>query len=102
MLYQFLLDDVARKPPGSQTTRGRKSKVEQSVEGQDGTMTPREVSLFRTQSTPKRTHAFHFPLQAVKGETWEIESVPESPTLPPGVAKPSGNSEPRASQRLTM
>ena len=97
MLYQFLLDDVARKLPGS------KSKTnEVDSEGQNGQKTKKQ-SLFRTRSTPKRSHAFHYPLQAIKRETWEDEVVPESPTIPPPAAQvPSPRSMPHDSNRLTM
>ena len=98
MLYQFLLDDVARKPPGSKPGGNEVDPAE----GQSGQKTKKQ-SLFRTRSTPKRTHAFHFPLQSIKRETWEDEAVPESPTLPPPAAQlPSPRSMPGEGNRLTM
>ena len=94
--------------------------------------TKKMSGLFRTKSMPKkRTHAFHFPLQAVSpvkrdhaesdraqprtSDVWEDEPPPvdygvESPTLPPAVvfapmgraSVNSNGTEGRGSKRLTM
>lgn len=93
------MDEVARKHlinnPGP--------KVD-SDEGQGGIKT--NPTLFRTRSTPRRTHAFHYPLQSVARESqWEDELIAESPTLPPPIARASTStrgSMTRVSKRLTM
>lgn len=97
MLYQFLLDDVARKPPGS---KGQPDKVD-STESRGPTT--QERGLVRTQSTPRRAQAFQYPLQEVKGETWEDEDVAARPRFPAPPARVlSTHTEYRDSKRLTM
>ena len=111
---------MARKSPGAKTSR-----VDDSdggpAEGHGGVTENKTASgLFRTKSMPKnRTHAFHFPLQAVKKDTaqreteqWEDVEAPldygvESPTIPPPVALARGSmgsegTSGRGSKRLTM
>ncbi|KAJ4505222.1 hypothetical protein HRR83_008680 [Exophiala dermatitidis] len=108
MLYQFLLDDVARKPgAGASAARPHAARVD-AVEGRDEedviTKTP---SLFRTRSTPRRTRELHYhPLQGQgrrqESSIWIDDSVPASPTIPLMARVVSGRSELERSKRLTM
>jgi hypothetical protein len=110
-----LLDDVARKQPTASNKKdGGGAGIRGSAEGHGGDAEAEKLkkqSLFRTKSMPKkRTHAFHFPLQAVNSQRDTLESVRrsgnpnerdtyawdnqtgspaydlESPTIPPPVA----------------
>lgn len=100
MLYQFLLDDVARKQPQPRkNVEYVESRTEQTVAaGKKG------GSLARTRSAPRRTQAFHYPLRSIKRDTWEDEAMPNSPTLPPfAVQRASRDSTTEGdSKRLTL
>ena len=81
MLYQYLLDDVARKQPKK---TARQSKQTEYVESSTGELIPSKTAtgLFRARSTPKRKEAFHYPLNAVERDSEGDDSVPTSPQVP--------------------
>ena len=117
MLYQYLLDDVARKRLNPQQNIQRQQQPgvrDEYVEGPSGELvsSPRankssNFGLYRARSAPKRRKAFHYPLNVVhKGsssEQMEEESLPSSPQVPDFTVTSTGKAEVRGGNpRLTM
>ena len=117
MLYQYLLDDVARKRLNPQQNKQRQQQPgsrDEYVESPSGELvrSPRtnestNFGLFRARSAPRGKKAFHYPLNVVqKGspcEQIEDESLPSSPQLPDFAVTRTGKSEvKRGNARLTM
>ena len=117
MLYQYLLDDVARKRLNPQQNKQRQQQPgsrDEYVESPSGELvrSPRtnessNFGLFRARSAPRRKKAFHYPLNAVhqgaSTEHVEDESLPSSPQLSDFAVTRNGKSEVRRGDaRLTL
>lgn len=113
MLYQYLLDDVARKQPKPKPVAQRQ-QTEEYVESPSGELIASKEAaaneskfrLLRTRSAPKRKKAFHYPLNALRQNDWEHvedDSQPNSPQLPAFAATRTAKDElQRGTNRLTM
>lgn len=88
MLYQYLLDDVARKQPQP----GAAAAEVEYVESPTGEMVPQvnyKVGLFRTKSTPKRTQGSNTPVGVSAGHGLGGKSTTAFP-YPVGPHAPGG------------
>ena len=104
MLFHFLMEDVGRKQTGrAQREAGQEEEFVESSTGDLILNSRKSAGLSRSKSMPKRKDAFHYPLRAVRRNSVDEASLPDSPQLPEFAKMKMMEGEvKRGENRLTM
>jgi hypothetical protein len=102
MLYQFLMDDVVRKPPKIATTT--EEELEHSPTGTLMSSKSKSAGLSRARSAPKKQKKMaDYPMRKLRQDSVDDDSAPNSPRAPESAVTRIGKGAMRRGEsRLTM